>query len=167
MNNTHQSIYTVSRSILYKIWQQHREDSICLEQARVPRSHLPEYIRFLIRRLERMSIDGNATDCDGIQEYDQKDIGAAVHEDESSAFCETMLGLAEFHIKEDPSLDQPDQLTLRHFRKIYKFPTNDNDDEVAKFFDHADLIVSEGDPADVPGLANFIRLVFNNKPPKT
>ena len=135
MNNTHQSIYTVSRSILYKIWQQHREDSICLEQARVPSSHLREYIRFLIRRLEGMSIDRNATDCDGIQECDRKDIGAAAHEDESSAFCETMLGLAEFHIKEDPSLDQPDQLTLRHFRKIYKVPANDNDDEVAKFFD--------------------------------
>jgi serine/threonine protein kinase len=157
----------VSRSILYKIWQQHREYSICLEQARVPRSHLPEYIRFLIRRLEGMSIDGNATGCDGIQECNRKDIGAAAHEDESSAFCETMLGLAEFHIREDPSLDQPDQLTLRHFRKIYKVPTNDDDDEVAKFFDHADLRVSEGDPADVPGLANFIRLVFNNKPPKT
>ncbi|KAG9195705.1 NIMA-related kinase 2 [Alternaria panax] len=99
---------------------------------------------------------------DGKKRY-RKDSVATTPMDESQAFCETMLGLAEFHIKEDPSLDQPDQLTLRNFRKIYRIPVN-TEGFATKLLDHTDLRVSEGDPADAPGLASFIRLLSNNRP---
>ncbi|KAL1795511.1 hypothetical protein ACET3X_005735 [Alternaria dauci] len=110
-----------------------------------------------------MSTNTDAAASDNLQKLERKDSGIATHEDEASAFCETMLGLADFQIKENPSLDQPDQLTLRNFQKIYDIPKNDAN-IVTKLVDHTALTVSEEDPADAPGLANFVRLLSNNKP---
>jgi hypothetical protein len=91
------------------------------------------------------------------------DSGTFALDDEAKVFCETMLRLADYLIEEDPMLDQPSQLTVRSFRKVYRTP-QDTECIITKFLDEAQLTTSPSDPADAPGLACCVRLVSNNKP---
>jgi hypothetical protein len=89
--------------------------------------------------------------------------GTFALDDEAKVFCETMLRLADYLIEEDPTLDQPSQLTVRNFRKVYRIP-QDTECITPKFLDETQLTTSPSDPADAPGLACCVRLVSNNKP---
>ncbi|KAI4609204.1 hypothetical protein J4E83_008846 [Alternaria metachromatica] len=90
------------------------------------------------------------------------DSGTFTCDSETERFCEAMLRLADYLIEEDPTLDKPDQLTLRYFRRIYQIPDNTNY-VITRFLDRTQLITSPSDPADAPGLAHCIRLVSNNE----
>jgi len=90
------------------------------------------------------------------------DSGTFTCKDEAESFCETMQGLSDYLIEENPKLDKPDQLTLRYFRRVYQVPDNTNY-VITRFLDRTRLIASPFDPADAPGLAHCIRLVSNNE----
>jgi len=90
------------------------------------------------------------------------DSGTFTCKDEAESFCETMQGLSDYLIEEDPKLDKPDQLTLRYFRRVYQVPDNTNY-VITRFLDRTRLIASRSDPADTPGLAHCIQLVSNDE----
>ena len=90
------------------------------------------------------------------------DSGTFTCKDEAEGFCETMQGLSDYLIEEDPKLDKPDQLTLRYFRRVYQIPDNTSH-VITRFLDRTQLTTSPSDPADAPGLVHCIQLVSNNE----
>jgi serine/threonine protein kinase len=112
----------------------------------------------------------SASSIQGRPEYTEKrreraDSGTFTCEDEGDTFCENMLHLADYLIEEDPMVAQPDQLTLRYFKRVYQIPDSTTH-VITKLLDRTQLITSLSDPADAPGLAHCIQLLSNNKPEK-